>query len=60
MGVWDHMPVMNLINLQRLAALKEIDAQIQQDWRGGYGSDVDALLERRQRIVEQMRRGLSA
>jgi hypothetical protein len=58
--MWTHLPVDNLINRQRLEALREIDRQIREDWRAGYGLDVDRLLERRHRLVEQMREGRAA
>jgi hypothetical protein len=53
--MWDHLPVRNLMMMQRLAALKTIDRQITVDWENGYGKDVDLLLERRHSLVEAMR-----
>lgn len=58
-GMWDHLPVNNLINLQRMAAIKTIDEQISKEWEAGYGCDVDTLLERRHAIVEQMKKGMA-
>lgn len=51
---WDHLPVNNLIGLQQIAALKLIDRQIAEDWAEGYGPDVDALLERRKRLMDAL------
>lgn len=53
--MWDHLPVRNLMDMQRMAAIKTIDRQILEDWENGYGADVDLLLERRHSLVEAMR-----
>lgn len=47
----------NLLSLQRAVALKQLDAQMDEDWKAGYGPDVDEALERRYEIMEQERRG---
>jgi hypothetical protein len=47
----------NIYDLQRMAAIKTIDRQIAKDHAGGYGSDVDALLERRSALMEYLRSG---
>lgn len=50
------MGARNLVTLQQIAAVKEIDRRIQEDWANGYGPDVDRLLERRlelKRSIEQ-------
>lgn len=55
--MWSSLPVKSLLDLQRVAALERIDELIPVEWAGGYGREVDLLLERRYRIVEQMTRG---
>lgn len=43
----------NLIHLQRAAAVKKLDVQIAEDWASGYAVEVDQMLERRHRLVEE-------
>ncbi len=45
----------NLLDLQCIAALKMLDRQIARAWKDG--NSVDAALERRREIVEQLRHG---
>jgi hypothetical protein len=47
----------NIYDLQRMAAIKTLDRQIAKDHAEGYGSDVDALLERRSALMEYLRTG---
>lgn len=37
----------NLVSLQLVCAIRQIDRRIAEAWAGGYGPEVDALLERR-------------
>jgi hypothetical protein len=47
----------NIVDLQRMAAIKKLDRQIAKDHADGYGSDVDALLDRRSALMEYLRTG---
>jgi hypothetical protein len=55
--MWGHRPVSNLIMLQRIAALKTLDREIQQLHAEGYHTDRDRLLEQRLDMMEQLRKG---
>jgi hypothetical protein len=50
----------NVLDIQRVAAIKMIDRQIARDWAAGYGHDVDMLLDRRVRLMELLRTGPSS
>lgn len=45
MGVWDHLPVQNLIDLQRLAALKQMGRRAKELYDEGYVADADRVLD---------------
>jgi hypothetical protein len=52
----NHLPARNLISLQQMAAIKMIDRRIAENWEQGYGIDVDALLDARLELTEQIKR----
>jgi len=55
MGLWNHIPVRNLIAMQQMAALKELERKIAKDHADGYGKDVDEHLERYFRLLNALK-----
>jgi hypothetical protein len=53
----DRAPHHNLLALQRIAALKLLDREIAAAWAADYGTETDALLERRHALLRQLRDG---
>lgn len=45
--MWDHLTARNLIGLQQVAAIKQLDREIAEDYAAGYAVDADEKLERR-------------
>jgi hypothetical protein len=45
--MWSYLPVKNLIDLQRDAAIEALDLQIAEDYANGYMVEVDRHLDRR-------------
>jgi hypothetical protein len=52
--MWTHLGARNLIALQQVAAIKQLDREIAEDWANGYGPDVDEKLERRLELKRQI------
>lgn len=54
--MWTHLGARNLVMLQQVAAIKQLDREIAEDFAAGYGPDADEKLERRlvlQRLIEK-------
>jgi hypothetical protein len=54
--MWTHLGARNLIALQQVAAIKQLDREIAEDWANGYGPDVDDKLERRLELKREIDR----
>lgn len=53
MGLWDHLPVRNLIHLQRIAAWQKMGEQAQELLAEGYAVEADRILDE---MAERKRR----
>lgn len=55
--MWNHLPVQNLVDLQRIAALKKMGQEAHDLHAQGYTADADRVLdemnERRRRWMEE-------
>jgi hypothetical protein len=58
--MWSHLLPRNLLDFQRQAAIKALDDQIAKDHAAGYGTDVNALLDRRLQLMNLLRQGPTA
>ena len=45
MSMWNHLPVRNLIHLQRIAALKKMGQEAAALFAEGYAADADRVLD---------------
>lgn len=57
MTMWNHLAPRNIICLQRMAAIRQLDNEIQAAHREDYMVDVDRLLDERRRLMTLLSQG---